>query len=160
MVITMTKTKKKLLIFFILMWLVKKISYDYNFSSNYEIVMEDSYFARYSKGRVYIGNREYINSLNDIDENDILIIDNRNSKDPDMKILSSYRIMDYRLRDEILNIITEYERRYPSSWNRSVSSMKVEWIVHNILYYLNYKTYRTRDVDFNNEDEKIYRKKF
>ena len=155
----MTKNKEKLILILLLFWLLKNTSYNYNVSNNYEIVMEDDCFARYSKGRVFIGSKEYIESLIDIDENDILIIDNRDRDDPNMKILSSYKINDYRTRDEILKIIFEYEKKNPSSWKRTISSMKLEWFVHNVLYYLNYETKRTRDVDLNNNDEKKYSKR-
>ena len=76
-----------------------------------------------------------------------------------MKILSSYKINDSNIRNEILEIIAEYEKTYPSSWNRSINSMRVEWFVHNFLYYLNYEKNRTRDVDFNNSEQEIYSKK-
>ena len=92
MVMFVTKTKEKLILIFLLFWILKNMSYNYKLSNSYEIVMEDDCFARYSNGRVYIGSKEYIESLIDIDENDILIIDNRDRNDPNMKILSSYKI--------------------------------------------------------------------
>ena len=34
--------------------------------------------------------------------------------------------------------------------------MLVEWEVHNYLYSIGYRIDRTTDVDFNNQDEKVY----
>ena len=47
---------------------------------------------------------------------------------------------------------------YPSKWNRSLKSMRLEWFVHNLLHDFNYKLDHTTDVDFNNEDEQKFDK--
>ena len=150
--------KKRILPGILALWLLGNISYDHKVENKYEIVMQEEHFANYSNGRVFIGSKEYIDNLTDISANDVLIVDGRNSDDPYMKILSSYKINDSNIRNEILEIINEYEKMHPSSWNRSINSMRVEWFVHNFLYYLNYEKNRTMDVDFNSEQE-IYSKK-
>ena len=73
-----------------------------------------------------------------------------------MQIYSSYKISDTNVRNEILNILMEYEKKHPSKWERSLNSMKVEWFVHNLLHLFNYRLDHTTDVDFNNADEEIY----
>ena len=110
------------------------LSYDHKVIPNYEIVDKKNYYANYSNGRVYIGKRKYIEKLKDVNDNDILILDRRDEDDPNMQILSSYRIIDANIQNEILEIINEYEKEYPSSWNRSTNSMQVEWFIHNVLY--------------------------
>jgi len=35
--------------------------------------------------------------------------------------------------------------------------MLIEWEVHNVLYNVHYQINRTKDVDFNNADEEVYR---
>ena len=151
--------KKKILSGILALWIMGNISYDHKSLPNYEIVMQDDCFAQYSIGKVYIGSVKFISNLDNISLNDILIVDNRKNDDPSIKILSSYKITDANIRNEILEIIAEYEKENPSSWNRSINSMKVEWLVHNILYYLNYEKNRTQDVDFNNSEQEIYSKK-
>lgn len=151
--------KKRILSGILALWLIGNISYDHKVLPKYEIVINDNYFANYSNGKVYIGSKEYIDTLTDISASDVLIVDGRNSDDPYMKILSSYKINDSNIRNEILEIINEYEKMHPSSWNRSINSMRVEWFVHNFLYYFNYETERTKDVDFNNSEQEMYSKK-
>ena len=155
----MKKNKKRIMSFILALWLMNNVTYDHKVSLNYQIVTNEEYYALYSRGKVYIGDNDYINGLTNINDNDILIIDNRDAIDPDIRILSSYKILDSNIRNEILNILSIYEKEHPSSWKRTISSMRVEWFVHNILYYLNYETNRTKDVDFNNEDEKVYKKR-
>ena len=123
----------------------------------YSVEKEGEAFARYSKGLIYIGNVKYLSSIIDNkDEKDILILDERSRNDPNMKIISSYKISDRQDKKEILNAMSLYEDNNPSDWNRSYNSMLVEWEVHNFLHDLGFKRSRTTDVDFNNEDEKIY----
>lgn len=154
----MNKNKKRILSGILALWIMGNLSYDHKVIPNYEIVDKKNYYANYSNGKVYIGKRKNIEKITDASENDILILDRRDEDDPNMQILSSYRIIDANIQNEILEIINEYEKEYPSSWNRSTNSMRVEWFIHNVLYYLNYNRERTTDVDFNNEDAKVYRK--
>ncbi len=121
----------------------------------YKIVNENSY-ATYTGGRIYIGNKRYINGLKDINSNDVLVVDERYKKDSNMKVLDSYRINNGLNRREILKVLKKYEEDYPSNWNRTIESMLLEWEVHNIFYKLGYRLNRTTDVDFNNKDERVY----
>ena len=117
---------------------------------------ESDAYSEYSKGNIYIGNREFLNNLSNVEEDDILILDKRSGKDPDMKIYNSYLIMDSEIIDEVLDVILRYESENPSDWNRTKKTMKKEWYIHNILYYLNFNRERTKDVDLNNNDEEFY----
>lgn len=124
-----------------------------------EVDYEDEYIRvfNYTLGRVYIGNYASIHAMRDeVLENDILIIDYRQVPDPDMQILNSYRINDIDIINEILEIICYYEKSDPSNWNRTISSMRNEWEIHNYSYMFNYDVTRTRDVDLNNADEDKY----
>ena len=64
-----------------------------------------------------------------------------------LQICDSYR---YSKHDMIssLNLI---KARYPNSdiWQRSMSSLRAEWIVHNALYRLHIMRSHTCDVDLN-----------
>lgn len=117
---------------------------------------KQSPYSEYSKGNVYIGNIDYLNTL-DVNENDILILDKRDDEDPDIKIYDSYLILDSNVIEEILDIILAYEKENPSNWNRTKSTMRTEWFFHNLAYYLNYQRDRTKDVDLNNYDEENYK---
>ena len=138
---------------------VLSISYyksDYNYKPQYEILDEsDIAYGKYSDGLVYIGDKDYIDSLSDISYNDVVIYDNEKS----MKIFSSYKIEDKNQRNDIINILKDYEIKNNTKNSRSIESMRMEWFVHNLLYKLNYKTERTRDVDFENKEEETYNKK-
>ena len=49
---------------------------DYEYKPTYEILDEcDEAFARYSKGRIFIGSKEYLASLEDVNDTDILVED-------------------------------------------------------------------------------------
>ncbi len=132
-------------------------SIDYEYHPNYEIVDEIcGPFGCYSCGNVYIGSRNYLRSLTNITENDILVEDQRFSADPNMKIYSSYRITDKDIRNEILEVLCRYEECYPSPWDRTIESMRLEWTMHNFSYYFNNETNRTRDVDLDNDEQEYY----
>lgn len=116
-----------------------------------------SCYSDYSLGKVYICNLEnYYKCKQQLGENDILIIDRRNGDDPDMCIYNSCTITDSNVMMEVLFILEEYENQNPSNWDRSISSMYNEWIVHNICYSFDYKKKSTRHVDLDNEDEEFY----
>lgn len=122
---------------------------DIFFYSDYR---QDDYvpYARYNEKDIYIvKDEEYI-----IKENEAInVIDFRNDGDPDMKILDSYSINSLREMRSILLVLKQYNNDFPSNWNRSISSMEYEWILHNICYKLGYKSFSTKDVDLNNKDE-------
>lgn len=153
------KNRKKLLLIYLSVSLLAMGSYNAktNETYNYEILDEEEAFASYSKGLIYIGDKEYLDNLENINEYDILVEDNRDSeKDPDMIIHSSYKIYSHKLRTEILNVLCLYEEKYPSNWNRSLNSMELEWFIHNTCYLFDFKRERTTDVNLNNKDEKKY----
>ena len=131
---------------------------DHVYNPTYEIMDENSNgpFACYSCGNIYIGSRSYLNSLSNINENDILVEDQRFTEDPNMKIYSSYRIHDKDIRNEILEVLCLYEECYPSPWDRSIESMRLEWFMHNLSYEFNNQTHRTQDVDLDNAEEEYY----
>lgn len=118
------------------------------------------YFKKYQEGTVYIGSKEYLQSINNVGINDILVLDARDEKDPDMKVYSSYLINDFNIQEEILKILIEYEEENPSLWNRSIESMQREWCAHNLMALFSYKKESTMDVDFNNADEEKYSVKY
>ena len=114
-------------------------------------------FASYEDGDIYIGDQTYIDSIKGrVAKDDVLIVDKRTIDDSDMCVLNSYRISDPQDRNTIIEVIQEYEKLYPSVWERTTESMRNEWDIHNLLYHLNYKEYRTGHVDFNNGDESKY----
>ncbi len=118
---------------------------------------ENAYFAEYSLGRVYICQvAEFYKYQQLMRENDILVIDKRSGEDPDMCVYNSCMITDTKIITEVLLILEEYERKVPSMWDRTLSSMYNEWIVHNICYNFNYKVISTQHVDLDNEDESFY----
>ena len=129
---------------------------NYVYTPDIQTIDNSNCFAYYSLGKVFIGDEEYLSSLKNIDENDILILDNRNYPEPNIKVYSSYKISDRAVRDEILEIICKYEEIYPSDWDRSIESMRLEWFIHNIFYDCNILKDRCADVDFNNNSEIIY----
>ena len=136
---------------------------DYKYEPSYKIVGEMNSikpYATYSKGSVYIlKNKDQIKKLNLL-EDDIVIIDQRKGDNPNMQIISSYSITDRNTRNEIIDIMQEYNTRYPSEWKRTTESLRLEWFVHNFLYGFDYKLDHTTDVDFDNNDEEKFNKPF
>ncbi len=129
---------------------------DHVYTPQYEILEECKAFARYSKGCVYIGSQEFLDSLKDIQPGDVLVLDERRDSDPSMKIYSSALIENLNDRNDILEILCRYEESDPTEWSRSMESMRLEWLLHNWSYYLNHKKNHAEDVDLNNKDEKVY----
>ncbi len=133
---------------------------DYQYQPTYEILDEcDEAFARYSKGKIYIGSKKYLSNLKNVNEDDILVEDLRDTENPDFKIHNSYLITDRNIRNEILVVLCEYEKCYPSNWDRTIESMRLEWLAHNLSYIFNYEQHRTMDVDLDNNDEIYYNNK-
>lgn len=134
----------------------RKDSYVPQISIN-EVEDDCSFFASYSLGKVYICFKDDFDMYQQLlQDDDILVVDNRNSDNPDMCIYNSCKITDAKVIMEVLLILEEYEKRYPSYWNRTLSSMYNEWVIHNICYSLSYRTESTEHVDLDNEDEKVY----
>lgn len=155
----MTRQQKKILFTGILLLVISSYHKDYEYHADYEILSEDSdslAYAKYRDGLIYIGDREFLSCI-DCHEGDVLIEDQRyNLLNPNMKIYSSYEVLDKDSRNDILEVIQEYEEEYPSAWERTTDSMRLEWFLHNISYDVGYKRSRTTNVDLNNEDEEVY----
>ena len=116
------------------------IEHNYD-TSDIEIV--DGYcYATYSDGNVYIGDKCFLRGV-DCNDGDVLVEE----------------LIDKDKRNEILEILCCYEREYPSNWDRSIESMRLEWFMHNIGYDNGLATNRTKDVDLNNGDENKYNNK-
>lgn len=151
------KTKYILIIgmYGMLAFLPHKKEEEVNYPIEYELLGEaDDAYAVIPNGKIYIGNENYINYL-DSNENNILIVDERDEK-KNIKIISSYKIMDRQTQNNVLAVISEYEKNNPSVWDRTTDSMLIEWRVHNVLYHINFKTSSTKDVDFENNEEILY----
>ena len=116
----------------------------------------DEAYASYSLGNIYIGSKSYLDGLTHLTEHDILVEDQRSSKNPNMRIYDSYTISDSAVRKEILEAILEYEKEHPSDWERSIGSMELEWYFHNISYNFSIQTQRSKDVDLDNDAESKY----
>lgn len=115
----------------------------------------------YKRGNIYFcsSDMEIEKISKTCDETDIIVFDESNDIDPNMKIINSYKIKDPNEMIEILEIIQTYCSSHNTEWNRSVESMYNEWQIHNICSNLNIKTKRTNDVDLNNKDEEFYKSK-
>ena len=113
---------------------------------------------KYSQGMIYIGDKECLQKIEKAD-NKILVLDAREENNPDMKVYDSYKISDTGIQEEILDKLLYHEELYPSKWDRTKKSMMNEWYAHNLLYNMNIKRDRTTDVDFDNNEEEVYKEK-
>ena len=132
-------------------------NYDYKYVPQYVILDNDAndyFIAKYQYGDVYIV--KTLSAIEYVNENDIIVLDQREDDNPSMQIISSHKISDKNIRNDIIEIIMEYEKRNPSAWNRTPESMRLEWFVHNFFYNLNYKRNHTDNVDLDNNDEEQY----
>lgn len=153
----MKKSKKRLFLITAFIILIGYYSKDYKYNkSKYNVIDNGDAYAEYSDGLVYIGDDKFLEKVKCC-EKDILICDQRDSDvDPDMIVYDSCLIDDKEKRNEILEILCEYEKCNPSNWNRSIESMRLEWFMHNLGYYFNVNKERTAHVDLDNDDEKKY----
>ena len=135
--------------------LITPIQKEYVYSEpEYEILTEDLAYAKIGDSKIYIGNEDYINHIS-YGENDVLVLDQR-VENNNIKIISSHKITDKDMQNCILCVIEQYERENPTTWDRSLESMRVEWHAHNFFYGLNFKKSSTEDVDFENNEENLY----
>ena len=155
----MNREKKALLLLwtYIIIFFTPKIKAHKNnpkitYNDNY--IYEESPYGTYNQKDIYIISVEKAKELDNKTDN-IYIIDDRLDNDPDMSICSSYKFNSNDI-ENILNLLIKYEEKYPSDWDRSFKSMKNEWVIHNICYFLNIQKARTEQVDFNNSDEDTY----
>ena len=135
---------------------LKKSQPSITYNPNYEIT-EDMEFAHYNDYHIYIGSKDYIDKIYDKDTHNIYIIDERDNSNPNVEIYNSAFIVSNKQRLTILKILLEYEKMYPTAWNRTLNSMENEWFIHNLCYYLNLETHRTSEVDLDNNDEENYK---
>ena len=154
----MKKKWKRRLLMLSCVILLLSYQYEHTYDPQYEILNEDDgAFASYSDGLIYIGDKYYLDHLDSLSEGDILVEDLRNKKsDPDLKVIDSYKVTDKDKRNEILEVLCEYEECYPSDWDRSIESMRLEWFAHNLSYDFDFARDRSTDVDLDNDDEEKY----
>lgn len=154
------KLKKGLLLIGSSFVIVTAFHPDHKYTPKYEVVNdeESDAFATIGEQTLYIysSKKELENNRDEVNENDILVVDERFTVDPNMIIYDSYILCDKDTRNNILCCLLEYESMYPSPWNRTIESMRNEWLVHNISYYLNYRRSNAANVDLNNNDELKY----
>ena len=158
------KNKKNVLIYLMALLVSLSLYHNKNKKREKENLTSDntySVYGNYNKGKVYI-----CDSMNDAkkvyelcDKNDVVVVDQTEFEDPNMKIVSSYKITDKEDMIQILNIIKDYCKNKGSNWNRSINSMQNEWVVHNICSNMFIKRSSTNDVDLNNGDENLYNSK-
>ena len=116
------------------------------------------HIIEYNSGKIYIGSEYYLKSVKDeLGPFDVLVEDDRNGKDPDLKIYDSYKIMSNDIKEEIVEALLYYEDVYPSKWDRTKNSLMREWTAHNLGYRFGYNHDSSADVDLNNGDEMTYR---
>ena len=144
---------KRILTGIVALWLMGNLSYDRKPEPHYEIVNNGTHFADYSKGRIFIGKQDELDSLENLNEGDILILDARDEEDPDMKVMDSYKIIEPVCQEEVILVMLDYEKLDPSNWSRTEKSMLGEFCDHITAYYLGYETDSAKHVDFNNSDE-------
>lgn len=153
------RRKKAFALFFIYSLIIFKLNSRRNIKVNYNEEYDkcgDSYFACLDNKNIFIVD----DKDGAYDDNNIYVIDSRYDDDPNMIVYNSYKINSLDEIKEILKILKEYERQYPSEWERSILSMEYEWIVHNLSYYLNIYPDSSKDVDLNNADEGVLIPKF
>ena len=72
-----------------------------------------------------------------------------------IKVYDSYSVPKADIEKELLKL----KERYPEHciWNRSMRSLVLEWAAHNLLYSLNIRTEKTKDVDLDYPQEWRFR---
>ena len=129
--------KKRLLFLSLFIFIIDYHLFKYDYYPSYELLMDDDAFASYKDGKIYIGNKKFLRSLS-VNDHDILIEDRRYLRDPNMKVYHSYQIIDGNVQNDILEVLCRYNEIFPSDWDRSIDSMRVEWFFHNLSYYCHY----------------------
>ena len=155
----MNRNKKAFILlstYLVILFAPKNNKPQYSINDNYEYHSKKE-FASYSNGKVYISNDSIIKRLYDYESNNIYIIDQRGISNPNMEICYSHNINTLKEKKEIISILLEYEKKYPSNWDRTYNSMLNEWIIHNICYKLGIKIDHSISVDLDNADENTYK---
>ena len=133
---------------------------NYSISSNYEQNSPFVPFAHLEIGDVYIGKKEEIRKLDKKTRREnIIVIDERHLEDPNMRVQDSHKITNVEDIASVVEVIQEYNDKYPSNWERTSLSLINEWEVHNICSDLSIMPSHTDDVDLNNDDEYLYNSK-
>ena len=144
---------------FISIFLVISIAYlsKKKYEPEFKIInsKKEEFCAEYPDGCIYIGDKDYLSTI-ETKDGDVLVEDLREGIDPDICIHDSYKIDDKDRRNDILEVICLYEDMYPSDWDRSLESMRLEWFMHNASHYFEYKKDHSTDVDLDNDDEEKY----
>lgn len=136
--------------------------YNSEYTINPEYTLSDTIlpFATCSAGDVYICNRNDADRMELEEENNfVLVIDEREKQDPNIRIQDSASINDTNQMAAVLEVVQKYNELYPSKWNRSTDAMMNEWKIHNICSDLSVMPSHTKDVDLNNKDEYLYKSK-
>ena len=149
------KIRNKIFLAAILLMIITNNQPDYEYHPEYEILEGEEAYACYRDGNIYIGDEKYLRSIN-CESKDVLIYDNRNSERTEFKIYDSYRIRDKEARNDIIEVLMQYEDDNPTNWHRTKESMRLEWYLHNLSYDLFIKRSSTSDVDLDTVDESIY----
>lgn len=158
------KSKKNILVYLSALLVALSLSQSKHKKSEIETDTNDKSYeicGTYNRGNIYV-----CKTLSNVDkvyevcnENDVVVVDQCDLKDPNMKIVSSYKITDKEEMKQILNVIKDYCNDKHPNFERSIKSMQNEWIVHNICSNLSIKRDHTDDVDLNNGDETLYNSK-
>lgn len=122
---------------------------------NSEYSDNDDYFASCNGYNIYFGNAESLKQHSKNDKN-ICIIDSSKGLNPNYRVCDSYRITNEQEMYNIIGVIIEYSKLYPSSWHRSLDGLQIEWYVHNICYEMNILVDRSDSVDLDMRDYFIF----
>lgn len=155
MVMHMSKKLKRRLAFLTAFFITLSAHMMSEPKSEYTISDNAPYYATYSGGDIYIG-KHRSDFPEEYCEGDIYVLDERDGKNPDMKICNSHLVYSPKHRKEILEVLCHYEECFPTDWDRSLDSMRLEWTVHNLSYLLGYDLKSSRDVDLDNADEENF----
>lgn len=66
-----------------------------------------------------------------------------------LTIFDSYRVRKWNMK-RVLTRIREQNTQATTVFQRSMFSLRMEWICHNFLYGIGYKREQTKDVDLDN----------
>lgn len=161
----MKKTNRKNVLIYLMVLLVSFSLFrsKNNKKENVDLTDDKSYSVcgTYSRGKVYMCDSMYDAKCASqvCDEKDVIVVDQTEFSDPNIKIVSSYKITDKNEMLQILNIIKDYCENKKTNWDRSITSMQNEWMVHNVCSEMFIKRSSTNDVDLNNSDENLYNSK-
>ena len=126
-------------------------------SKNYVKPKAINPIGTYNKGQgyVYVVTEDELTIMEEREKNVVVIIDKRTDRDPNMQIQDSYRITKKKQKQEIAQLMLDYNTVNPVSpaWNRTLDSLVKEWGIHNNVYKTGLFQSNTADCDFNNEDE-------